>query len=218
LLKGNPLPGWRPPQDRRPQVRRVSDASGYGGPASFQPKSDAVSILSRSSGFTYEALHRQLYARYAGVPDLFETVIRRPVREQVGVVTYRSIDERLGTGAPERLATVMLPVTSEAMQYVLGRYPECRNDRGEDALTVHERVSVLSTLYELGPEEVKDAFWLGYVVGRIYRPAVECARTLAGGGSCAPVSHQAERRAEARMACPPAATLLAGRPDLRPRE
>ena len=99
-----------------------------------------------------------------------------------------------------------------------GTYPECRNDRGEDALTVHERVSVLSTLYELGPEEVKDAFWLGYVVGRIYRPAVECARTLAGGGSCARVSRQAERQAEARMACAPVATLLAGRPDLRPRE
>ena len=34
-------------------------------------------------------------------------------------------------------------------------------------------------------------------MGRIYRPAVECARTLAGGGSCAPVSRQVERQAEA---------------------
>jgi Patatin-like phospholipase len=204
------LPGHDGALPARPNLLIISDASGYTGPGSFTP--DAVGLLSRSSAFTYEALHRQLYARYAGVLDLLDMVTRLPVREQVGMVTYRSIDERLGTGAPERLATVVLPVTSEAMRFVLARYPECRNDRGEDAWTVHGRVSVLRTLYELGPEEVKDAFWLGYVVGRVYRPAVECAHALAVGGSCAPVSRQAERQAEARMTCPPEATLLTGRP------
>jgi predicted acylesterase/phospholipase RssA len=128
------LPGHDGALPARPNLLIISDASGYTGPGSFTP--DAVGLLSRSSAFTYEALHRQLYARYAGVLDLLDMVTRLPVREQVGMVTYRSIDERLGTGAPERLATVVLPVTSEAMRFVLARYPECRNDRGEDAWTV----------------------------------------------------------------------------------
>src|SRR5262245_37265501 len=109
----------------------------------------------------------------------------------------------------------MLPITSEAMEFVLVRYPECRNDEGEDALTVHGRVSVLSTLYELTPREAKDAFWLGYVVGHIYRPAVECARALAAGHSCPSPPRQAAREGDARMTCPTVGSLLAGRPSSR---
>jgi predicted acylesterase/phospholipase RssA len=192
----------------RPHLLIVSDASGYGGPATVTPKPDAVTLITRSTAFSYEALHRQLYTRYTGVPDLFEWVTGRSVGDHVGTVSYRSIDARLDTGAPDQLVTVAIPVTSEAMQYVLARYSRCRNDRGEDALTVHGRVSVLSTLYELSPDEVRDAFWLGYTIGRIYRPAIECAQATVAGRACRRTSPISERESNATMTCPPVSHIL----------
>jgi hypothetical protein len=52
------------------------------------------------------------------------------------------------------------------------------------AWQVQERVRKLSTLQELNPAEIQDAFWLGYTLGSIYGQAIECARRDIEGRPC----------------------------------
>ena len=59
-----------------------------------------------------------------------------------------------------------------------------RIKRLEDSGVIQRRVSALSTLHELDPREVRDAFWLGYALAAIYRPAIACAAARAAGRTC----------------------------------
>ena len=168
----------------RPHVLIVSDASGYGSPTSIDVKADVATLLERGTSYSYEALHRHLYARYTGHDNLFESMRSQPVAEQVGVVPYTQVDSRLRGGTPEQLVSVAIPMTAAVMSEVLARYPACRGENGEDAGVIQKRVSALSTLYELDPREVRDAFWLGYAMASIYRPAIACAAARAAGRIC----------------------------------
>lgn len=170
----------------RPHVVILSDASGYGSPESIGAKADIASLLQRSSDYSYEALHRHLYARYTGRDNLLEWIRSRPVAEQTSAVPYAQIDSRLREGTPSALVTVAVPMTASVMQDILGRYPSCRGQGDEDGRVIQRRVSALSTLYELDPKEVRDAFWLGYALATIYHPAIVCAGAIATGRSCAP--------------------------------
>jgi hypothetical protein len=117
------------------------------------------------------------------------------VPEQTSVVPYAQIDSRLREGTPTALVTVAVPMTASVMRTILERYPSCRGEGDEDGRVIQRRVSALSTLYELAPREVRDAFWLGYALATIYRPAIVCAGAIATGRSCEP---------------PPAGTATAG--------
>ena len=168
----------------RPHVLIVSDASGYGSPTGIDAKADAATLLERGTSYSYEALHRHLYARYTGQDNLFEWMRARPVPEQVGVVPYAQVDSRLRVGTPERLVTVAIPMTASVIPQILARYPGCRGEGGEEGGTIQKRVSAFSTLYELDSREVRDAFWLGYALATIYRPAIVCAAARAEGRPC----------------------------------
>ena len=184
--------GKRPP---RVHVLIISDASAYGGPDNLAPRADAMTLLKRATGYTYDLLHRHLYARYTGHGNFFEWVRTQPVAQQVGSVQYEQIDDRLKDGeaegkraeqrrdgGPQELLSVAIPATASVMKDILGRY-NCKlgNDAAEE---VQKRVARLETLYELNARQVKEAFWLGYTVGQIYRPAIECAHQKAMGASC----------------------------------
>ena len=169
----------------RPHVMILSDASGYGSPQSIDAKADIASLLQRSTDYSYEALHRHLYARSTGRDNLLEWIRSRQVAEQTSVVPYAQIDSRLHGGDPSALVTVAIPMTASVMQDILVRYPSCRGEDGEDGRAIQRRVSALSTLYELEPKEVRDAFWLGYALATIYRPAIVCAGAIATGRTCA---------------------------------
>ena len=168
----------------RPHVLIISDASAYGGPEGMSPRADAMTLLKRTTDYTYELLHRHIYARYTGRGDLFQWIRSEPVARQVGAVAYSQIDHRLGENGPKELLSVTVPSTASVMAEILARYRGCRIDDAESGEAVQKRVAGFATLDELSPREVEEAFWLGRVMGQIYAPAIDCARKRALGEQC----------------------------------
>ena len=192
----------------RPHLLIVSDASGYGSPTGIDAKADAATLLQRGTDYSYEALHRHLYARYTGHDNLFDWIRAQPVPEQVSVVPYAQIDSRLRGGAPDSLVSVAIPMTAAVMQQVLARYPGCTGEGGEAGPAIQKRVSAFSTLHELDAREVRDAFWLGYALAAVYRPAIACAAAKAAGRTCPLPAPEAAGGGQA-LSCPTLDAVLA---------
>ena len=168
----------------RPHVLIISDASAYAGPELLSPRADAMTLLKRTTDYTYELLHRHIYARYTGRGDLFDWVRSEPVANQVGSVAYGQIDHRFADDTPAQLLSVAIPSTASVMAEIIARYRNCKIDEFESGEAVQKRVAGFATLYELSSRQVEEAFWLGRVIGEIYGPAIECARTKAIGEQC----------------------------------
>ncbi len=192
-----------------PTILIVSDASGYasavpGDRLVINPPADEV--LQRANDIQFDALHRFLYAAITGEEDLLSNVAQRPAWRQFHVVDYPKSLEPAGapmpignhwdmmtpqgpktiTVAPQKLLTVVIAATAAATGKMLSGkdFSQCAGPRKQSAAAVQERVSGFSTLYELGPDEVQDAFWLGYSLGQIYGQSIECARGALTGHPC----------------------------------
>jgi len=169
----------------QPHLLIISDASAYLGPKLMAPDADALTLLMRTTDYTYDLLHRHIYARYTGQGDLSVWVRSNKIVEQVAAVNYSQIDSRLVTnGGPRQLHSVSIPSTASVMAEIMSRYPQCRMDENESGDAVQKRVAGFATLYELSPRQVEEAFWLGRVMGQIFAPAIECARQKVLGGRC----------------------------------
>jgi predicted acylesterase/phospholipase RssA len=160
----------------RPDILIISDASLRGEPRQYPSKIDLQSLLSRTSGLTYDVLHRYLYPRITGQSDFWTWMASEKPGLQVCRVNYSQIDGRLSTGKPKELAIVVIPVTAPETHDLLRRYTKCTfNDRTPIA-EVQQHVRSFDTLRELNPEEIEMGYWLGYALGSIYSEAIDRAR------------------------------------------
>jgi hypothetical protein len=137
-----------PPPDR-PDVLIISDASQYSVGVEFKRKVELVRLLARSQNLSYEALHRQLYARYTGRTDFWNWSRREPPHAQVSTVRYGAIDVGLAQGAPEHLVTVVVPLTSPSPSPSLAALAGCELAPGQSIAAVQKQVSAFDTLNEL---------------------------------------------------------------------
>ena len=163
----------------------------------------------QSQRVAYEVFHRDLYVRYTGMRQPLAVIAEQPVASLAGLVPYVGIDPEL-TGTPEHLVSVPIPITALAMESVLARYPGCVFTDGpkQSAAAIQRTVRNFSTLAELGPLEVRQAFWLGYTIGTLYAPAIDCARIRAAGGRCPATTLAAEVQQGASMTCPSYSDLV----------
>jgi predicted acylesterase/phospholipase RssA len=187
----------------RPHILVISDVSGYAGTGErmvINPAADEA--LLRASDIQFDMLHRLLYRELTGKDDLSSQIADAEVWRQYYPVDFpaRLVPESPKPGtrikvatengfgevtvAPPKLATVVIPSTAEGIRKLLEKYPSCVGPNGEPAADVQTRVSALSTLYELNPAQVREAYWLGYALGQLYGQAIECARRELGGHSC----------------------------------
>ncbi|HUR72222.1 MAG TPA: patatin-like phospholipase family protein [Candidatus Limnocylindrales bacterium] len=171
----------------RPDLLIISDASALVGPELMSPSADAMTLIKRTTDYTYDLLHRHIYARYTGQGDLAHWIRSTAIADQVAAVNYRQIDSRLGGDDPAELQSVAIPSTAPVMAELLARYPTCRIDDGVTGEAVQKRVAGFATLYELSPRQVEEAFWLGRVMGQLYGPAIQCARKKTLGEPCSKV-------------------------------
>ena len=168
----------------RPDLLIISDASAHVGPELMSPGADAMTLIKRTTDYTYDLLHRHIYARYTGQGDLSHWIRSTVTAEQVAAVDYRQIDSRFAGDGPTELRSVAIPSTAPVMAEILARYPNCRIDDSETGEAVQKRVAGFATLYELSARQVEEAFWLGRVMGQLYAPAIECARKKTLGEQC----------------------------------
>lgn len=170
----------------RPHLLIISDASRRGAAQEFPNKLGIVDAVERAQGISYDALHRHLYARLSGRADFFwDWVKRTGVPEQISSVPWAQIDGRLGDGQPDRLLTVVIPITAPETQGLLAAYVGCQPD-GRPVAKLQAEVAEYDTLKEPPPERVEHAFALGYALGTIYWQAINCARerVARGVGRC----------------------------------
>jgi hypothetical protein len=200
------MPRLESPLPPRPDVLVVSDTSLYAGRAAVGAKDDLVSVLVRAEELSWTALHRHVYARFAGNEDYLSTLGATAPEGQVAKVRYRA----LLPGHPERepmfLYTVVVPVTSPSTASLLKKFHEgCVLNANELGHEVQKYVASLRTLDELQPWQVVRAYWLGYVLGKVYAPAIECAWTKA-----ADPQHKCPERPERNtLTCPTEEEVLA---------
>jgi predicted acylesterase/phospholipase RssA len=191
---------------RHPDLLIVSDASGYasaltGDRLVINPPADET--LERANDIQFDALHRFLYAYVTGQEDLLSKVDSQPAWRQFYSIPYPASlqpNAKLGENVqwsvmtekgpdvikatPQKLTTVVIAITAAATGRMLDRFKACVGPEGKRAAAVQARVSGFSTLYELTADEVREAFWLGYALGRIYGQSIECARRQLNGQSC----------------------------------
>jgi hypothetical protein len=161
----------------RPHILLVSDATLRSQGKRIAPIASVLSVLERAEGISYDALHEHLFSRYTEHPDYLAWMRDTPIPQQVSGVAYASIDELLRAGEPAKLWTVVLPLTAPDLAWHLGSasYSSCRF-QGVPIAAVQREVGGFSTLRELERAEVEKAFWLGFALGEIYWPAIDCAR------------------------------------------
>ncbi len=191
--------------DRRnisPDLLIVSDASRYGGvEEGMLSGGKPLPQLLRSNQVQFDELHRRVYKDVTGIDDVSSEVGDSPM---VFTADYPSFllakdspkpgelyppkpapGERQRVVIPSRLRTIVVPATREATDAVLMNHTTCAGPAGGSPATTRARVSGFSTLRELTPLEVREAFWLGYTLGDAYRVAMECARSQITGEVCA---------------------------------
>lgn len=174
-------------RNAHPHLLIVSDASQYGAGATFKRKAELVRLLARSESLSYQALHRQLYARYTGRSDFWTWSRTEPIPAQVSAVPYVNIDSTFTQLSPSRLVTVAVPLTTASPPHLTWTIPACNYQPGVTLDAVQRQVSAFDTLTELERDEAERAYWLGYNLGRMYASAIECARQeiAAGASTCA---------------------------------
>ncbi len=194
----------------KPQLLIISDAGGYGTPGALRPRVDIVTLLSKSQSVAYEVFHRDLYVRYTGVREPLSWITKEPVSMQTGLVSYAGIDPELKEGAPMELVSVAMPMTAMAMESVLKRYPRClfADKETETAAEIQHKVRGFTTLSELSPTQVRQAFWLGYVIGTVYKPAIDCAKIRIAGGTCPLTTLEEELLRDTTITCPSFSDLV----------
>ena len=187
----------------------ISDASTYAAEADFPSKANLLALLMRAQDLSWYALHRHLYARYTGREQYLDgRVDQGIVRDQVDRVDYAQLLGPLGEQDPRQFLSVVVPMTARWADETLRRqYSSCTyNDKGDTLATIHRTVAGYGTLKELKPGEVVKAYWLGYVMGTIYWPAIDCARELArtGGDGCPQAAQSSDP-----LVCPKRDVVLA---------
>jgi hypothetical protein len=163
-------------RNAQPHLLIISDASQYGGGAAFKRKAELVRLLARSENLSYQALHRQLYARYTGRSDFWTWSRTEPISAQLSAVPYVNIDSTFTQPSPSRLVTVAVPLTTASPPHLTSTLPACEYQPGVTLDAVQRQVSAFDTLTELERDEAERAYWLGYNLGRMYASAIECAR------------------------------------------
>jgi len=185
---------------RKPALLIVSDATGYSGSARMLINPALDEMLLRANAIQYDTLHRLLLRELTGVDALAEQIEKREAWQQYYSVPYPHffvprlwrdpvVRERLMTSRDFRdiepeLTTVVISTTASATGLLLAKYPQCIGPSGEGAAELQRRVSAIATLDELGPRAAQDAFWIGYTLGQVYGPAIECARRKVAGRPC----------------------------------
>jgi hypothetical protein len=174
--------GMEPPL--LPHLLIIVDASQRGGAQLFPNKMELTQLLARSQGISYDELHAHLYAQLTGGTGV-RTSLGGDLPRSFSAV-YEVLDARLGRRDPKELLTVIIPTTARETGDLLARRSDCALTSGESAAQVQQSVTGLDTLAELAPRDVERAFWLGYVLGTLAGPAIECAhaRILGGGLEC----------------------------------
>jgi predicted acylesterase/phospholipase RssA len=202
------MPRLESPLPPRPDVLVISDTSLYAGRAAFGAKAELVSVLVRAEELSWTALHRHVYARFTGAEDYLGTLGDAPPEMQVANVRYRALLPGHPEREPTRLYTVVVPVTAPATARLLEKFHEaCVLNAQETAAEVQKYVASFRTLDELQPWQVVRAYWLGYVLGKVYAPAIECAWTKASDPQ-----HKCPERPERNtlLTCPTEEEVLAG--------
>jgi hypothetical protein len=185
----------RPDQwDRdHPSILIVSDASFYGQrpyKTPDQPPIDEAVFMIDAIQFANS--QRLTLAELTGVENLSSRISTLPAWQQYTRIGYphRYMPDRYLTKKHEdgpsssQLATIVVPITAVSTAKLLNRYSLCAGPSNSAASDVQERVRSLSSLEELTPVEIEDAFWLGYTLGNIYGQAIECARRDIEGSPC----------------------------------
>jgi len=174
--------GMEPPL--LPHLLIIVDASQRGRAQLVPYKMELTQLLARSQGISYDELHAHLYAQLTGGTG-FRTSLGGDL-PRVFSVAYEALDVRFGGRDPKQLLTVIIPTTARETGDLLAPRGDCALMPGESAAQVQQSVSGLDTLAELAPHDVERAFWLGYVLGTLAGPALECAqvRIRSGGLEC----------------------------------
>jgi predicted acylesterase/phospholipase RssA len=180
---------WSEWDQTRPTLVVVADASGYAGMSDrwiVNPTADAT--LLRANAIQFDELHQLLYAELTGRDDLTFDIASLPTWKQYYKVEYplRYLPEgRPPPGrTPETLLTVVIPTTAQPTAILLEGFSDCLGPGGKKATDVFAEVAAFSTLNELGPQQARQAFWLGYILGGLYGEAIECARLDLDGKPC----------------------------------
>jgi len=178
----------------RPDLLIISDGSQYSTGVGFKRKVELVRLLARTESLSYEALHRELYARYTGRADFWNWSRTEAPYAQVSSVPYGAVDARLATNARDALLTVVVPLTAPTSPPALAPFSICELKPGQSIAAVQQQVSSFDTLNELDPEEAEAAYWLGFNLGRLYSGAIECARLRVTDPThvCAPIPAQTD--------------------------
>jgi len=177
--------------DRRnipPDLLIVSDASRYGGlEEGMFSGGRPLDQLLRSNQVQFDELHRRVYKDVTGIDDVSSQVGDSPMVFTADYPTFFLAKDSPKPGGviPGQLRTIVVPATREATDAVLANHTTCPGPSGEPPATVRAKVSGFSTLRELTPLEVREAFWLGYTLGDAYGVAMECARSQITGVMCA---------------------------------
>jgi predicted acylesterase/phospholipase RssA len=200
------MPRLESPLPPRPDVLVISDTSLYAGRAAVGAKDDMVSVLVRAEELSWTALHRHVYARFTGNEDYLSTLGATAPEKQVASARYRALLPGHPEREPTRLYTVVVPVTAPATASVLEKFHDgCVLNANETGPFVQKYVGSLRTLDELQPWQVVRTYWLGYVLGKVYAPAIECARTKAAD----PQYKCPERPERNTLTCPTEEEVLA---------
>jgi predicted acylesterase/phospholipase RssA len=168
-----------------PRVLIISDASDYEADLTNRENTDLLSQFSGVARISFFRVHVQLYATYTGNKNFFEWVGSTEASPQVSRRQYSDIfDFPKAPPGQDSFHTVAIPSTSSAIEAVLKKHPSCKYENSIDAIVVQETVRKLSSLKELSPEQVKKTFWLGYAMGEIYWPDINCALKGLDGETC----------------------------------
>lgn len=202
------LPRSGQPLPPRPHVLIISDASQYTSTAKFGAKTEIISLLTRAEGISWSALHRHIYARFTGEERYLSVFAKVEPETQVASANYEALLPRGSPGDPVRLQTVVVPLTApETSAFLNSWYPTCAFSKTGPAAAIQKDVAGYRTLNELDSEEVYRAYWLGFVLGRIYRPAIECARAKASDPS---YQCPLKPRRDADLKCPSRDEIVQG--------
>jgi hypothetical protein len=190
--------------DHRPTLLVISDASGYGGDGDrVMINPAAQEMLLRANAIQFDTLHQLLLRELTGIDELPVSIASQFPWRQYYTVGYparfapegylnkrtnpkpQSADEINAEFPPElKLTTILIPITATDTHFMLEKRLPCTTPWGDTTAEVQQRVSNVPTLNELGPRQVHEAFWLGYMLGSMYGQAIVCAKRDLEGNAC----------------------------------
>jgi predicted acylesterase/phospholipase RssA len=171
-LKSMPDGVTRPP---KPDLLIVIDASHHESATELPPKPSPVAVWVRMNEIEFEEVHRYLWQKITGQQSIWTWINEANPDPKIFSVKYDGVDLSLAGREPEILRTIVIPTTAPELQAFLRRNSH-RDFQGRTVEEVQDTVRRFSTLKQLNPSEIDDAFFLGKAVGESYIHVIECAR------------------------------------------